>query len=1332
MKNTTLASAARAAAFLICCATAAPTLADGPAASAVSPDGRNEIRLWTEGGALTYSVVRDGRDLVSRSALSMRFAAQGDLAAAAKLAGVTERARSGRLPTPVGKKAYVDLAGNETLVSFDGGWAIRLAARNDGVAYRFETAFGGRAKVMDETADVRLAETSATAYVNRDRGGWKAGADSEQDSWEAITEVRTFADIATRRDVVYLPIVFKLADGTALCVTESDLHDYAGWLMTRDASRPDNPLVARFSRHPTKTINVNWSETDDRVKTPLRYRRVTERADYLVETDGTRTYPWRTFMISPRAVDLCANDLVEALATPPSGDFSWVKPGKVAWDWWNAWNNKGLKNGCTTAEYVRFIDFAAKNGVEYVIFDEGWSEKLNIWKYAAAVDVPYLIDYANGKGVGIILWMAYGQVYGQEEKVADYFGKLGAKGFKVDFMDREDADIHVFEEKFAAVCAKRKLLVDYHGMSKPAGLSVTYPNVLNFEGVHGLECMKTSDNRDYFPLNDLMQFYVRMSAGQMDYTPGAMDNYPVGGYAGTRENPGSISTRCRQMALMALYFAPLQMLSDAPVKYEREKACFDFMAQVPVTWDDTVGLDGDPTRYAVAARKKDGEWWCAGICSAEPMAYTLDTAFLGTGDWTAEGFVDAADAGRQPTHYCRYRRAFRAGAKLAFPMSPAGGFIVRLTPAPVTVRSPDGRNEIRLWHDPLAYEVVRGKTTVIPKTRIGLQLDGRCLCEERRDPVVTKAVRSGALKTPVYKKAQADLAANETFADYGTWGVRLVARNDGVAYRFETKKPGTVRVTGERLGVTLPSDALCTACRTSWQGGEETVGETKVAREVVTRDARGEKFVYLPICFTVGGKTAVFTEADVFDYPFGYLTRPEGSGEPVTLGGAFATWPTAFVNNDKARKSDGAARMRHWRVTKCADYLVETAGTRTYPWRACLLADDAAKICEADLVTALARPAAKKHDFSWVKPGKVAWDWWNAFDNIGDPEGCTTKTYERFIDFAAKNGVEYVIFDEGWSEKLNIWKFHPNVDVPHLIRYAAARNVGIILWMAWAQVQGDEDRVASHFAKLGAKGFKVDFMDRSDAEVTRFLWTFAEACRKTGMLIDYHGVCRPTGLSRAYPNVLNYEGIHGLEQMKFYRGQDIVGNDVRCVYTRMAAGPMDYTPGAMDNYAVGTYPVSSRGFDPKSPMCTNPGSIGTRARQMAMLALYEAPLQMLCESPTKYEKNAECFAFMAKTPVVWDATVGLGGTPETYAAIARKAKDGAWYAAAISNRDAREVAFDTSFLGAGEWQAEIFRDAPESAATASAYVHETRVVRAGERLSFKLAPAGGVVVRFAK
>ena len=409
------------------------------------------------------------------------------------------------------------------------------------------------------------------------------------------------------------------------------------------------------------------------------------------------------------------------------------------------------------------------------------------------------------------------------------------------------------------------------------------------------------------------------------------------------------------------------------------------------------------------------------------------------------------------------------------------------------------------------------------------------------------------------------------------------------------------------------------------------------------------------------------------------------------------------------------------RVKESAKDLAKCDGERTFPWRTFILVDQPAKLCEADIVAALAEPMDDDADFSWVKPGKVAWDWWNAWDNKGGA-GCTTKGYERFIDFAAKNGVEYVIFDEGWSEHLNIWKFHPNVDVPHLIKYAEKKGVGIILWMAWSFVEGDEDHVAEYFAKLGAKGFKVDFMDRGDAGIAVFLEKFAEACAKNKMLVDYHGVYRPTGLQREYPNVLNYEGIHGLEQMKWFGGYDMMANDVRASFLRMTAGPMDYTPGAMDNYVIGQYKGNGN----------NPGSIGTRAHQMAMMAAYEAPLQMLSDAPTKYEKNMECFSFMAKVPTVWSKTVGLGGCPDSLFAVAREAKDGAWYAAALGNASAQDFTLDTKFLGEGTWKAEIFRDAPTCDAEPTKYVHETKTVKAGDKLPFHLAKGGGFIVKFTK
>ena len=647
--------------------------------------------------------------------------------------------------------------------------------------------------------------------------------------------------------------------------------------------------------------------------------------------------------------------------------------------------------------------------------------------------------------------------------------------------------------------------------------------------------------------------------------------------------------------------------------------------------------------------------------------------------------------------------------------------------AVVRAVSPDGRNEIRLWTDSLAYEVARDGVVVVAKTEIGMTVDGRRLVPSAKR-LVRKETKAGLVETPIYKKSKVDLSGNETVADFGDWALRLAARNDGVAYRFETKKSGKITVNGEKATVRVPcaaADAL--VYKTRRFGNEGCLPNTMSAGEITTKDG---EMVYLPFVYSVGGKTVAVTDADVRDYPCWYLTRQDGGEKGVAFDSAFQRFPkTKYFADGWSPEREVASNGRWVRIRDYHDFLVMTDGTRTFPWRVFVLADAPKGLCESDVVYALSAPQAEG-DFSWVKPGMVTWDWWNAFYNQGNA-GCNTKTYERFIDFAAKTGVEYVILDEGWSKCLDIWKFNRNVDVPHLIDYAKGKNVGIILWMTCAQVYGEEERIAAHFAALGAKGFKVDFMERADAEVNGFLEKFAAACAKHQMVINYHGSTRPTGLNRKYPNILNYEGVHGLEYMKFYDGSDMMANDVCVFFGRLTAGHVDYTPGAMDNYPVGRYPVGAEAK--KRNMFNNPGSEGTRCHQMAQMVAFEAPMQMLSDSPAKYERNMECYSFMAATPVVWKDTVGLGGCPKSYAAVARQAKDGAWYAAALNNREAREIDLDTSFLGAGAWSVEMFRDADDSATSPERYVHEKgAVVTAGAKLSLRLAPGGGFVVKFTR
>ncbi len=633
----------------------------------------------------------------------------------------------------------------------------------------------------------------------------------------------------------------------------------------------------------------------------------------------------------------------------------------------------------------------------------------------------------------------------------------------------------------------------------------------------------------------------------------------------------------------------------------------------------------------------------------------------------------------------------------------------------VSAVSPDGRNEIRLCASPLAYEVFRDGVTVVAASEIGMTVNGRHLDGTAADgkrsaaPVVRKGTRSGVADAPVYKKAKVDLSANETFADFGEWGVRLVARNDGVAYRFETKMDGKIKVECEKANLSLPSaDAKCWGNLTHAFGCEESVPFSAKAGEI---DLAG-KMLYLPFAYATGGKYVAVAESDVRHYPVWYFGSRNG-----------ATFEAKFERAPKKTRKQAAGI----RILEHDAFLVETEGTRTFPWRTFILADAPVKFCEADILWALAPAQDTDADFSWVRPGKVAWDWWCRFDN---GRKCDTKGYERFIDFAAANGLEYVVLDwYGFEIRFgfDIWEPHPAVDVEHLVKYAKERGVDLWHWMAFHQVYGDEERVASRFAKQGVKGFKVDFIDRGDADVARFMEKFAAACAKNRMHVEYHGAYRPTGLQRRYPNVLNYEGIHGQEWMlpNLYKGDEAgtMFSDVAACYLRMTAGPMDYTPGAMLNHGIGSgYRVRAN--------TKSPGTVGTRCRQMAQVVLYEAPLQMLCDSPTNYGKNMACFAFMAKVPTVWKSVVGLAGTPDTMFVAARETRDGAWYAGGIATKEARDCTLDTSFLGGGEWTAEIFRDAGDAVEDAQKYVHATRTVKAGEKLPIHMAPGGGFAARF--
>ena len=628
--------------------------------------------------------------------------------------------------------------------------------------------------------------------------------------------------------------------------------------------------------------------------------------------------------------------------------------------------------------------------------------------------------------------------------------------------------------------------------------------------------------------------------------------------------------------------------------------------------------------------------------------------------------------------------------------------------------SPDGLNEIKLetGDSGMFYSISRRGKVFAEPVEISLRtmehewMDGKGL-----KPVASSRKVTGSIATPIYKKSAIDLAANETRVDFGKWALVLHARNDGVAWRFETEYDGEITVVAENSNVRFPEGTLLHyTMEHGFESGWEKPAKTGPVASV---RAGHPQIVILPFTATVPG-AGVFcvTESDLRDYPGLNFYREESEKDLLR------SWQAGVPKEVERHR-------RRINVKSRENYLARTNGKRTFPWRVFVLGDALSDLVSSDIVYALAEPCRIK-DASWIKPGQVSWDWWNErkiTDVPGLKTGCNYETYKAYIDFAAANGVAYIIMDEGWSYNLDLNRPRDEVNVPGVIEYGRQKGVDVILWAAWPAFFDREERIKlfDRYAAMGAKGFKIDFIERDDQICERFLEDVAADAAERKLVVVYHGIHKPTGLQRTYPNVLNYEGVFGLEQGGGSGGnREVTANDVNLVYTRMVAGPMDYTPGGMRNR---TYYASDfvRGRD--TIAC-----YGTRCHQLALFPIFEAPIQMLCDSPTQYRSEKECAAFLVNVPTVWDETVGVAGEINAFAAVARR-KGSDWWLGAITNWDGREIELSTTFLKTGEWKVVAFEDAPDADVNAEHYVRREFTVKAGEKLKVKLAPGGGFAAR---
>ncbi|TDN37889.1 glycoside hydrolase family 97 protein [Hymenobacter sp. UV11] len=634
------------------------------------------------------------------------------------------------------------------------------------------------------------------------------------------------------------------------------------------------------------------------------------------------------------------------------------------------------------------------------------------------------------------------------------------------------------------------------------------------------------------------------------------------------------------------------------------------------------------------------------------------------------------------------------------------------------VKSPDGRLDLTVQAGPaLSWSVRHEATVVLAPSPIALTLaSGEVLGKNAMVQSAKTSSVNAVIEAPVYKKRQVIDSYNQlTLTIKGNYGLIARAYNDGVAYRFFTKRKGSLTIQSEQATFNFAQDypALLPFVRDLRLPGDQYMSSFEslyTPINLAQLPAKKDTLAFLPSLVALSeGKKAVLVEADVEDYP-GMLLQAGAAGGP-SLQGDFARYP--------AEERAGGFHNMQLVVPRRESYIARTSGTRSFPWRAVVVSTADKELVNSDMVYKLAAPSRLK-DTSWIRPGKVAWDWWNDWNltHVDFEAGINTATYKYYIDFAAAHKLEYVILDEGWSDEQDILKISPTVDLAALLAYSQQRGVGIILWANWRAIAEKTDAAFAQYAGMGVKGFKIDFLDRDDQKMVVSSYTLARKAAEHHLLVDFHGMHKPDGLMRTYPNVLNYEGVKGLENSKWTPHDDVPRYDVTLPFIRMVAGPLDYTPGALRN-------ATQAEFHPSHSL---PMSQGTRCHQLAMYVVFEAPLQMLADSPSAYQKEPESTDFIAAVPTTFDQTVALDGRVGEYVALARQ-KAGTWYVGALTNWEARDLTLDMSFLEPGRYEAVIFRDGINADRDATDYTREVVSVSATDKLQLKLRQGGGWAAR---
>lgn len=645
-----------------------------------SPDGTLKVEI-SAGNELAYQVMHGNDTILSHSNIGLVLENGTIVGKTPRITGERRKKIKDNVESPFYRFKEFVAIGNELDLKLKGGFGIIFRAYNEGVAYRFYTT---------QSSDIIIKEEQAEFNFNKDYMAYLPYTTNDKKpmamAFQNVYDITPLSKAQPK--LAFLPVTVDCGS-VKLTLLESDLEAYPGMFVQSQQGKYG--LKGVFAPYPAKTDFYPWRKQEY----------VTETTDFISRSCGSRSYPWRVLAITEKDTDMPVNNLVYALASPNRiGDTSWIKTGKVAWDWWNDWNLKGVpfKAGINMDTYKYYIDFASRNGLEFIVLDEGWyaPKSGDMLTVIPELDLPELIAYGKSKGVEIVLWTVFNVLDSQLEAACKKYADMGIKGFKVDFLDRDDQTAVEMVYRIAEMTSRYKLTLDLHGIYKPTGINRTYPHIINFESVFGMEEVKWTDIKNNMPLYDVTFPYIRMMAGPVDYTPGAMRNATKADWRAIYYTPASMGTRCHQLAAYIVHDSPFTMLCDAPTNYLNEQECVDFMASLPVEVDSTFIASGELGKYIVTVRKKDVNWYIGGMTNWDERDVQLDFSFLPEGmSYTAVLFKDGVNANKQAEDYRKETIRINKDSRLTLHLASGGGFAMKLELCPVhgqITGIPEGKN----------------------------------------------------------------------------------------------------------------------------------------------------------------------------------------------------------------------------------------------------------------------------------------------------------------------------------------------------------------------------------------------------------------------------------------------------------------------------------------------------------------------------------------------------------------------------------------------------------------------------------------------------------------